>query len=186
MAFLYLLFFLTFNNYILSYLHYDGQTSVTNPEYQGDKSDTKEIHSLASAGDPKACYLLACYAQAHIGEMEYNKKDILMWYCKAAEGGIREAYYNLGRLCEQEGRLEEALNYYMQGAEKKDVCCLYRVALFYKIDRGLKDTLTPLQRLEYAASRYQAAANQEASRQPSFDQQYQKTEHYCQVNALYY
>lgn len=174
------------NNVIYSYQHHEESSSlVKKSALVINQAEIAHQKLLAQNGDPKAYYLLACCGQAQTLEVACSKQDIFNWYSKAAQGGIREAYYKLGRILEHEKHFQEALDYYVKGSEKDDICCLYRIALFYERNIGLRNPVELVDRFERAAFYYQEIIRQELVKQLSFDEQHRKAEHYCTVNAFY-
>ena len=60
-----------------------------------------------------------------------DKEEALLWHQKAAEGGVKSSYLNIGRLYEDLGDKEKALKWYLKAAAQNSAQAQYQLYLFH-------------------------------------------------------
>ena len=121
---------------------------------QGKKTKARKVfEKAAEMGNPQA---------ARSTGLLYEESDIkqaLKWHHKAVEGGVKSSDLNLGRLYEQDGQHELALNWYLRAAVEENAKAQYHLYLYF-LDRNRDKAISWLQKSAangYAHAQYSYA-----------------------------
>ncbi len=140
-------------------------------DYQRKESQKlmlKAQHNLKKGREKKALVLFE--QAANLGNVQaarstgllYEKSDrqkAIMWHTRAAEGGIKASYLNLGRLYEADAQKEPALEWYLRSAAQNSAKAQYRLYLYY-LDQDRDSAISWLQKSAangYAHAQYSYA-----------------------------
>ena len=107
---------------------------------QGKKTKARKVfEEAAEMGNSQASRSTAILYE------DSDTKQALKWHHRAVEGGVKSSDLNLGRLYEQDGQHELALNWYLRAAVEENAKAQYHLYLYF-LDRNRDKAISWLQK----------------------------------------